>query len=258
VDLPKKEGRKWILEKLLSAHRNMFDISEQEVDSITERSAGMSPANIENVIESALREGIRNNCKVDDDMLDDAFERCRYGEENDRDSEKEIRHTAYHEAGHAVVHLHYGNTPSYMSVVSRGNFGGYVKPEKMGEHPTKEKLLQRICMSLGGRAAELECGYGLTPGASSDLQQATNLAKSMVCAYGMYEDEVGLAVISDEELRYNEKAKQVINQILSEQLKQARQIIREERENLERLVEAVLTSKQKYLTKKDLEGLYHG
>jgi cell division protease FtsH len=145
-----------------------------------------------------------------------------------------------------------------MSVVSRGNFNGYVKPENMGEHPTKERMLQRICMSLGGRAAEMECGYGLTPGASSDLKQATTLAKYMVCQYGMYEEEVGLAVISDEELQYNEKARQVINQILSEQLQQARQIVREEKDNLEKLVEAVLASKQKYLTKKDLEELYHG
>jgi ATP-dependent Zn protease len=258
VDLPKKEGRKWILEKLLNAHKNMFNISEKEVDSLADRSAGKSPANLENVIESALREGIRNNCTVDDDMLDEAFEKSCYGEENDHDSEKEVRHTAYHEAGHAIVHLHYGNTPSYMSVVSRRNFGGYVQWEKLGEHPTKEKLLQLICMSLGGRAAELEFGYGLTPGAASDLKQATDTAKSMVCKYGMYEEEVGLAVISDEELRYNEKAGQVINRILSEQLEQARQIVREERENMEKLVEAVLASKQKYLTKKDLEEIYHG
>lgn len=256
VDLPKKKGRKWILEKLLNSHRNMFRISEREVESLIERSAGMSPANIENVIESALREGIRNNCIVDDDMLDEVFEKCCYGEERERDSEKEIRHTACHEAGHALIHLHYGNTPSYMSVVARGNFGGYVQTERMGEHPTKEQFLQRICMCLGGRAAETECGYGLTPSATADLQSATGLAKKMVCSYGMYEEEVGLAVISDEELQYNEKAKQLINKILTEQLKQARLIIREERKTLNRLVEAVLSSKQKYLTKRELEELY--
>ena len=168
----------------------------------------MSPAKLENIVEAALREGIRSNAIVDDEMLDAVFEKCRYGEENTKDSEKEIRHTAYHEAGHALIHLHYGNVPDYMSVVARENFNGYVKPEKVGEHPSKEKLLQIICMSLGGRAAEQEAGYGLTPGASGDLQQA-------------------------------------------------RQIIRNEREMLDTLVQKVLSSKKKYLTKKELEEIYH-
>ena len=166
-------------------------------------------------------------------------------------------HTAYDEAGHALIHLHYGNVPDYMSVVARENFNGYVKPEKVGEHPSKEKLLQIICMSLGGRAAEQEAGYGLTPGASGDLQQATDLAKQMVCLYGMYEQEVGLAVISEEELLHFEKARLVIKRILSEQLQQARQIIRNEREMLDTLVQKVLSSKKKYLTKKELEEIYH-
>ena len=204
----------------------------------------MSPAKLENIVEAALREGIRSNAIVDDEMLDAVFEKCRYGEENTKDSEKEIRHTAYHEAGHALIHLHYGNVPDYMSVVARENFNGYVKPEKVGEHPSKEKLLQIICMSLGGRAAEQEAGYGLTPGASGDLQQATDLAKQMVCLYGMYEQEVGLAVISEEELLHFEKARLVINRILSEQLQQARQIIRNEREMLDTLVQKVLSSKK--------------
>ena len=257
VDLPKKEGRQWILEKLINAHENLFHISAQEVENLIERSVGMSPAKLENIVEAALREGIRSNAIVDDEMLDAVFEKCRYGEENTKDSEKEVRHTAYHEAGHALIHLHYGNVPDYMSVVARENFNGYVKPEKVGEHPSKEKLLQIICMSLGGRAAEQEAGYGLTPGASGDLQQATDLAKQMVCLYGMYEQEVGLAVISEEELLHFEKARLVINRILSEQLQQARQIIRNEREMLDTLVQKVLSSKKKYLTKKELEEIYH-
>lgn len=257
VDLPDEKGRRWVLERLLSLHANMFDISERELTSIVDRSSGMSPAALETVIETALRDAIRADKKVDDILFDDAFEKCCFGDEREVDSQAEITHTAYHEAGHALIHMYYGRKPSYMSIVSRGEHGGYVRMNDKMQRPTKEKLLAQICAALGGRAAELEFGYGLTPGAGSDLKQATEMATMMVCELGMYEDTVGLAVIDSKNLQNHPKAENQINQILSEQLKQARKIIDEHRAVMDALVDAVMKSKQKYLTQKDLLDIYY-
>lgn len=258
VGLPDEDGRRWLLKRLLAAHSKMFRISKKELESIVTRSRGLSPADLENIIETALREGIRNGKPVTDALLDEIFEERNNGEKSKVSSDKEVEHTAYHEAGHAIIELFYGRSPEYMSVVARSKFNGYVQPEKMSEHPTKERLLEKICSSMGGRAAELEFGYGLTYGASGDLLTATRLATQMVCEFGMYEEEIGLAVLSAEEYRMDEKAKALVNKILQEQLMQARQIIRDNKEAVVRLVEAVLHNEQKYLTKKDILDAYKG
>jgi len=256
VDLPDREARRWILEHLLKVHANMFDISEKELDNIVNRSQGMSPAALEHVIEAALREGIRSDKKVDDIILDEVFEKYHFGEAREVDSMDEVRHTAYHEAGHALIYLYYGRTPDYMSIVARGDYGGYVTTSERMHHPTKEFFLQNICAMLGGRAAELEFGYGVTPGAAVDLKKATELATRMVCSYGMYEEEVGLAVIPEENIHNYPHVERLINQILSQQLKQARDIIDEKRDVMERMVDAVMNNEQKYLTQKELLELY--
>lgn len=256
VPLPNKAGRKWMLKKLLNAHSSKFSLSEKEVDSIADRSERMSLADLENVFEAALRENIRSGKEIKDDLFDEIFEKYRDGEEREVSSIDDIEHTACHEAGHAIVELHYGRYPRYLSVVARDAHNGYVEYDKLDSHPTKERLLQVICRCMGGRAAEMEFGYEMTPGASHDLEQATNCATAMVCQYGMYEERVGLAVISKEELVHNEKAKELINEILSEQMELARQIIAEKKDIVEQLVAEVMSSRQKYLTKKDILRIY--
>lgn len=253
---PNAEGRKWMLEKLICKHENKFNISEEEINSIVERSDGKSFADIENMIETALREAFRSGKPVDDILLDEAFESI-HGEVREVKSLETMKRTAYHEAGHALIQLFYKRIPDYMSIVARGQFGGYVKSDSSGEYDTKELLLQRISEMLGGRAAEMACGYGLTPGASSDLENATKLVTQMVCRWGMYEEEVGLSVISNEQLSCNEEARNLINQILSRQLQEAVTIITDKKYVLERLVEAVMNSEKKYLTKKEIEDVYN-
>lgn len=258
VDLPDKEGRRWILQRLIQLHMNMFDISEKEFDSIVDRAVGMSPAALESVVETAIREGIRSNKVVDDIMFDDVFEKCHLGEAREIDSEDEIKNTAYHEAGHALVYMYYGRKPDYMSIVARGDFGGYVMTSEKINHPTKERLLEKICAILAGRAAEMEFGYGLTPGAASDLKHATAIATKMVCNYGMYEESIGLAVIAEENIHMYPEVQKLMNQILSEQLKKARDIVREKEDTMNQLVHAVMHSNQKYLTQKELLDIYNG
>lgn len=256
VGLPNRAGREWVLRRLIFAHKNMFSVSETEIENIALRSMGMSPAALENVIETALREGLRSGKIVDDVILDEAFEKCLYGEEREQKSMEELRRVACHEAGHALIHMYFGRTPDYMTIVSRGDFGGYVLTTDMEGHPTKETLLEKICSALGGRAAELEFGYGLTPGASSDIASANEIAKRMVCRFGMYEEEVGLLVIPEDQIYNYPNVENLIRQILSEQLKRAREIIRQKRNSMEGLMEAVLSSEQRYLTGKELREIY--
>ena len=105
---------------------------------------------------------------------------------------------------------------------------------------------------MGGRAAEMEFGYGITPSASSDLKNATKLAKTMVCEYGMYQDEMGLAVFDSEDCGKDENVRTLINQILADELERARQIVRENTKEVTQIVEALLNSPQKSLTKSQL------
>ena len=258
VNLPGEKGRRWKLEQMLMQHKDMFDVSESEISSIVLRSDGKSFADLENVIEAALREAIRADVRVNDSLLDETFEELLYGEEWEENSEENIKHTACHEAGHALIALFYGRSPKYMSVVARGSHGGYVLQENMPRHCTKEEYLQRISGILGGRAAEMVQGYGLTFGASSDLESATKLAAKMVCAGGMYEEEVGLAAISEEQLLHNEKAQNLINQILSERLQEAIKIINENKDALKRLVNAVINSEEHCLTEEEIKAAYKG
>lgn len=247
-----KKGRRWMLEKHIKEHSDMFDVSDEKIESIVDRSERISPAILEQVVEAALREGIRSDRIIDDDLFDEIFEKRTLGEEKVIISQKEIESTAYHEAGHALIHLYYGEAPSYMSIVARGNHGGYTRVEMVDLYPSKEYLLERICMLLGGRAAELVFKYGLTSGASSDLLAATSIAANMVCKLGMYEKEIGLAVIDEKELKYYKESKDLVNRILSEQMKEAIDIIEANQDAMKRLVKAVMKNGKKYLTEKEI------
>ena len=247
-----KKGRRWLLEKLIKKQSDMFDVSAEKLESIVDRSAGVNPAILEQVVEAALREGIRSDRIIDDDLFDEIFEKRTLGEERVGRSPKTIERTAYHEAGHALIDLYYGRPPAYMSIVARGNHGGYMLSETGERDSTKEYYLERICSVLGGRAAEMVFKYGLTHGATCDLELATSIAAAMVCEYGMYEKEIGLAVIDEKELIYNGKAKELINRILSEQLKEAIGIIEANQDAMKRLVKTVMKNGKKYLTEKEI------
>lgn len=256
IDLPDEKGRRWLVEHLLERYRDYFNITEGELDSIATRSKGMSLAELENVVEAAVREAVRKETVVQDSLFDSVFETCNHGESKEHDSLQDLEHTACHEAGHAIVELANGKTPDYISAIARSSMGGYMRTGKLQEHPTKEELLGRICTCMGGRAAEQEFGYGLTPSAAGDLRYATDIAVRMVCEYGMYEDEMGLAVLDSKAYDTDEKAKLLVNRILSQELTKARCIVRENASKVTAIVEALLDSPQKSLNKQELSEIY--
>lgn len=239
VDLPTDEERKqFMLRKC--AKNAMFDIGEQDIDNLAVRTVGMSLSDLDSIFEFALRQALRAELnKVKADILDEAFETYINGEKKNW-SEAEVERVARHEAGHAFLCWQSGETPSYLTIVARSDHGGYMQHDSTEKKTiyTKDELLSRIRVALGGRAAEIvcygECG-GVSTGASGDLVSATAIAERIVCSYGMV-DECGLAVSDPRTLRSGDVAKEVrkaVNKLLSEQMSQAIEKIRANKDMLD-------------------------
>ncbi len=246
VDLPNKDTRKKYLNDKIS-QKAIFDVSGDEIDNIAVRSTGMSLAQLSSVFEFAMRIAIMKNLdKVTDEVFEEAFETFTHGEEKHWDS-SELSKTAFHEAGHAFLCWYNGETPSYLTIVARGNMGGYMRhgdSEKVGSY-TKNMLLNRIECAMAGRAAELVFfgkDEGLSTGASGDLRNATQLARAMVCDFGM-DDSLGLAVINENELSNGviaQKVREATNNILVNALNKVKEILEANRIAVEEIVEALL------------------
>ena len=260
IDLPDKKARIEYI-KMRIKNKPVFNISDDEIENIAVRSTGMSLAQLASVFEFSMRIAIRENKnEVDDEVFEEAFESFNYGEEKKWDM-SEIKRTAYHEAGHAFLCWHSGETPSYLTIVARGNHGGYMlhgDNENRGCY-TKSMLLNRIRTALGGRAAELTFfgdEEGLTTGASSDLRVATTVAKSIVCNYGM-DDNIGLAVVDDGD-RMNgiiaQKIRDTVNNILQNELNAAMDILAANRIAIDEIVEELL--RKNHLTTNEIDRIF--
>ena len=247
IDLPTKEERiRYIRLKL--AEKTAFELSEEKISNIAIRSTGMSLAELESVIELSLRTAIRDgNLKVTDEVFDEAFETFSGGEARKWDA-SELERTACHEAGHAFLCWQSGETPSYVTIVARGNHGGYMQNadnEDKGIY-TKEELLAKIRTSLGGRAAEIVYygeKNGVSTGASGDLVSATNTARHIICTYGM-DEKFGLAVIDQQAARSGELSSEVreaVNKILADEMYNAVKLIEENKSAIDALVARLLS-----------------
>ncbi len=235
VDLPDRDERRLFMQRRADAN-SAFSISMKQLDSLAERSVGMSLDNIDSVFDLALRTAVRlDKLEVNDSVIDRAFEEYNNGRENKMDTET-LKQTACHESGHAIVSRLVGNAPAYITIVSRGNYGGYMQREADENKTvlTKQALLDRICTSLAGRAAEIVTygeDAGMNTGALSDIANAVRTAKRMVCSYGM-DPELGMAVLGDTD---NSDVSRAVNRILSEQLERAKAILTTYRTVLEKV-----------------------
>jgi cell division protease FtsH len=190
VDLPDVGGR----EAILRVHARGKPISsEVNFEDIARLTAGFSGADLENLLnEAAIFAARRDKRTIGIPEFQDAFERVVMGPERKSKvmSEEDKETVAYHEAGHAVVSFNLLHTDPVqkITIVPRGRAGGYVLglPEDRFVL-SLDYFLDKITMALGGRAAE-EIFFGrITTGASTDLQQATRMARAMVTEYGMSE-----------------------------------------------------------------------
>jgi len=194
VMLPDIKGRKELLQIYL-AKTSTSPAEQLNTDRLASLTIGMTGADISNVVnQGALQAAkLEKKCITQED-LEFALDKIRMGPESKSRvrTVKELEKTAYHEAGHALVAYY---TPAAWDIYKatirqRGPALGHVSqiPSKEDENSmTKDKLLARIDVAMGGRVAE-ELLYGegsVTTGASSDLEQATSVAYQLICDYGM-------------------------------------------------------------------------
>lgn len=259
IDLPNKEERKRYLQQKLAKHA-CVQLSDAQLDSIALRSTGMSLAELESVFEMALRSAIRSETGVVGDAeFEDAFETFNSGEKKEWSSESLMR-TARHEAGHALICWLSGEKPSYITIVARGDHGGYMQhanSEGKGLY-TKAELLGRIRTSLAGRAAEIVyygAEDGVSTGASGDLQTATRVAEQMICRYGM-DPEVGLSYLDPSAIRSgeNQAVRQKVNCMLAEQLSAAIRIIEANKPAIDAMVDALM--EKNHLKENEIDEIF--
>ncbi len=188
LDLPDIEGRK----DIIKIHMRGKPVApDADLDKVAKRTVGFSGADIENMLNEAAILAARLNKKVIEmSDLEEAATKVKLGPEKKRlQSPDERRLTAYHEAGHAIVAsaLPHMDPVHRVSIVSRGLALGYteIPPSADRYHHTKTELRERITGLLGGRAAEELIFKEFSAGASSDLVQATAIARKMVSELGM-------------------------------------------------------------------------
>ncbi len=258
IDLPDLVGR----EQILRVHARRLAIGEDVDLSIVARGTpGLSGAELANLLnEAALLAARRNKKRIDMHDIEDAREKVQFGRERRRimdDEDKKI--VAYHEAGHALVGavVDDGELPVHkVTIIPRGRSLGstmYI-PKKDTYNFAKRRMLARLAALYGGRIAEELVIGDITSGASSDIQQATKLARSMVCdwgmsslgpiAYGENHDTVFLGrEISRTENFSEDTARKIdaeIHRIIDEQYNRARSILDEKRAALEKIAVALL------------------
>ncbi|MBQ9984839.1 MAG: AAA family ATPase [Oscillospiraceae bacterium] len=260
IDLPDKESRILYLKTKISGNKALR-ISGEMIENIAVRSTGMSLASLESVIELALRSAIRNGSDcVDDAVFEDAFETFNSGEVKKWDA-SQLERVARHEAGHAFLYWQSGECPSYVTIVARGDHGGYMQHDSNEGKAiyTKNEMLARIRTSLGGRAAELVyygSDDGVSTGASGDLASATSNAMRMICELGM-DENLGLAIIDRESARLGSASSDVrkaVNAILDSEMAKAMSIIVENRAAMDKIVEVLLD--KNHLTGPEIDEIF--
>ena len=189
LDNPDLKGRK----EILGVHSKGKPLDEDvDLERVARQTVGFSGADLANLVnEAAILTARRMKKLIGISEFSESIDRVTAGPERRSrvitDHEKEV--TAYHESGHALVaHVLPDADPvAKVTIIARGQTGGYTKtvPEEDRHLITSNQLEARLAMAMGGRAAE-ELVFGeTTTGASNDLEQATNIARTMVTRFGM-------------------------------------------------------------------------
>jgi len=201
VGLPDIKGR----EEILRVHAKNKPLAEDvKLDELAKSTPGFTGADLENLLNEAALLAARNNkTMITMTEIKEAVFKVVVGPEKKSRvmSEKEKRLTAYHEAGHAIAVKAVSTTDKVdrISIIPSGMAGGFTahKPDEDKTYETKSHLLEKIVVSLGGRAAEELVLGEISTGAYSDLKQANGIARSMITKYGM-SDTLGNLVFGNE------------------------------------------------------------
>ncbi len=267
VDLPELKDRIEIFNVHL---RNIKKDDTVDVEVMARQTAGFSGADIANVCNEAALIAARNNKKtVDRDSFMAAIDRIICGLEHSSKiiSADEKKAIAIHEAGHATVSwfLEYSNEMVKVSIVPRGMALGaaWYMPEERQITPL-QALLDQMCMTLGGRAAEEIVLGQVCTGALNDLEKVTKMAYAIVVYYGMSESLPNVCYYDSTGQSYGfskpyggERAALIdkeVSRIINEQYERAKSIILAHKDGHGKLAETLLTKEVMY--SEDLKEIF--
>ena len=271
VNYPDQEGRVAILKVHSKGKTLDHDV---DLNNIAKRMPYATGADLENVMnEAAILAARSRKTKIDQQLLIDAIARVQMGPEkkSHKVNEHDRRMVAYHEGGHAIVgHILPGCDEVHLiTIVPRGQAAGHTLALPAEEHDniSRSQLMDQIAMLLGGHAAEEVALGEIYTGSSSDLKRATELCRKMVTQFGMSEEIGAIYLGSDQEVfvgmefgqsrEYSEEVAAKIDREVAQMLKNcyetAKEIIRDKKERLDQLADALL--KQETLNRAEFVAL---
>src|ERR671917_222586 len=258
VSRPDVRGR----EGILKVHTRKIPLGDDvDISIIARGTPGFTGADLANLVNEAALNAARYNKKI---VMQSDFELAKdkvlMGAERKSMviTNEEKRVTAYHEAGHTLVGLKVPNADPVhkVTIIPRGMALGVTQqlPEGDRHNYSKDYLLGQIAILMGGRIAEDIFLGSITTGASNDIERATELARAMVCEYGMSnlgpltfgkkEEQIFLGREISQHRDYSEdtaiKIDQEVKKLVGEQYTRAKNIIEENREVMIRLSETLL------------------
>jgi cell division protease FtsH len=260
IDLPDLKGRFEILK--VHARRIKLD-PEVDLMDIARLTPGASGADLANILnEAALLAARRGRSAVTVQETAEACDKVRYGKERKslEVDEQEKKTTAFHEAGHAIVALKvkHSDLVDKVTVIPRGMSLGatHFMPLKNRLGYWKQEALDKLAILMGGRAAEELFVHDMSSGAQGDIIQATRLARSMVCEWGMTSD-LGLVAYDErseagqylggsnyQERTYSEETAKIIDKqvkdLIDQGHKRAIEILEAEKDKVNLMTESLL------------------
>ncbi len=272
INLPDIKGRFEILK--VHARKIKMD-GTVDLMVLAQSTPGSSGADLENILnEAALIAARKNKTAVQMDDVSEARDKVMFGKERrslDID-EEEKKTTAYHESGHTVVAMvvEHADAVDKVTIIPRGFSLGSTMflPKKNRLSYWKRELIDQLAVLMGGRCAEEVFVNDISSGARQDIEQATNIARSMVCEWGMSE-KLGIVAYDEHsdsgqygmgghhEKKYSDETAKTIDEevkdILTHAYERAKAIITERREAVELMTDLLI--KYETLNRTDIEKI---
>ena len=243
VPKPDLNGREAIL-KVHALNKNFSE--DVDFRDLARNTTGFSGAELANILnESAIRASSCNHTMITKDDVDYAFRKICIGISHSGDKDNKTRKlTAYHEAGHTICNFYLNIPIREVSIISAGYAGGYTWNDVKEEEFTTSKgeMMNKLISLFGGQMAEKLIFGDISTGASSDLEQASKIAYSMVTKYGMSDDTI--ASLSFDTPSFNsiieKEAYNEVNKLLKQAQKEAHELLVNHEQALEIIAKSLL------------------
>lgn len=275
VGHPDIKGR----EEILEVHAKGKPLGDDmDLGTIAKMTYGFTGADLENLLnESAILAARKNKRFIGMGEVNKAFVKVVVGTEKKsrKQTDKDRKITAYHEAGHAIIHkvLPELDPVHSISIIPTGSAGGYTMPLKNSDPSYRSKLYmeQDICALLGGRVAEELIIKDVTTGASNDIMRVSQTARAMITKYGM-SNKLGPILFGDENdevfigrdfghvKNYGDEVAKMIDEEVSRVVEtaheEARRILKENMDILHKTAELLLAKEK--VTGEEFDRLFEG